>query len=541
MAEPVDHRVVDVDMDVDPVAVTAPDVDDRVQGAVGDLDQRVGFGRAVLSRWNRASWASRRAVSNTAPWSASSSPRSSQRPSSRCHNDTNSTGSTTPAVAHHRRCRHPDRRRGPDRGRSRTSASPAAAASPSPTWRTHTARHQPNTVLWPRSARPDPTTTHRRRTRRTSPATHPAAGPPPPTGGHARRTARLSTTTSAPARRSPTSATHPCPTLRRRAAPVVRRARCGDRTGRRGGPPAVPASPSPSPYRTHVRSTTQPEIREISTDSGAHAPSTSMTFDPGRSRTPVWSHGTRQAGSGLLPSGSTQEVPVMVSMQAVNEFLAQRHIAVVGVSDVKGSFAKTVYRELRSHGYDVVPVNPIGDERRRRSLLPRPRIGARCHRRRARDGESRHLGVVVRDCAARWDPARLAVQGPRWPRCRVRRSGPDRSRARHEPRRGCVSADVPRHARRGSTACTGSCVAATAASTFNRRHDPATARLTPAVSRSLRRRPREPRRRSSPSGVETTARPRARASAWRSTARPRSDRRGTSRHRSRPCAPTRRG
>lgn len=48
----------------------------------------------------------------------------------------------------------------------------------------------------------------------------------------------------------------------------------------------------------------------------------------------------------------------MVSMQAVNEFLAQRHVAVVGVSDVKGSFAKTVYRELRTHGYDVVPVNP---------------------------------------------------------------------------------------------------------------------------------------------------------------------------------------
>jgi predicted CoA-binding protein len=45
-------------------------------------------------------------------------------------------------------------------------------------------------------------------------------------------------------------------------------------------------------------------------------------------------------------------------MQAVNEFLAQRHIAVVGASDIKGSFAKTVYRELRAHGYDVVPVNP---------------------------------------------------------------------------------------------------------------------------------------------------------------------------------------
>ena len=46
MAEPVDHRVVDVDMDVDPVAVTAPDVDDRIEGAVGDLDQGVGFGGA---------------------------------------------------------------------------------------------------------------------------------------------------------------------------------------------------------------------------------------------------------------------------------------------------------------------------------------------------------------------------------------------------------------------------------------------------------------------------------------------------------------
>ena len=44
MAEPVDHRVVDVQMDVDPVAVTAPDLGDRVEGAVGDLDQRVGFG-----------------------------------------------------------------------------------------------------------------------------------------------------------------------------------------------------------------------------------------------------------------------------------------------------------------------------------------------------------------------------------------------------------------------------------------------------------------------------------------------------------------
>ena len=48
--------------------------------------RRVGTGRPGL----RAS-----AVLRIAPWSASSSPRSSQRPSSPCHNDNNSTGSTT--------------------------------------------------------------------------------------------------------------------------------------------------------------------------------------------------------------------------------------------------------------------------------------------------------------------------------------------------------------------------------------------------------------------------------------------------------------
>ena len=78
----------------------------------------------------------------------------------------------------------------------------------------------------------------------------------------------------------------------------------------------------------------------------------------------------------------------MVSMQAVNEFLAQRRLAVVGVSDAKGSFAKTVYRELRTHGYDIVARQPVGGERRRRPLLPRPRVGAGRHRRRDRDGES---------------------------------------------------------------------------------------------------------------------------------------------------------
>jgi hypothetical protein len=38
---PVDHDVVDVEVDVDPVPVTTPHLADSVQGAVGDLDQGV--------------------------------------------------------------------------------------------------------------------------------------------------------------------------------------------------------------------------------------------------------------------------------------------------------------------------------------------------------------------------------------------------------------------------------------------------------------------------------------------------------------------
>jgi predicted CoA-binding protein len=82
-----------------------------------------------------------------------------------------------------------------------------------------------------------------------------------------------------------------------------------------------------------------------------------MTFGPGRPPADVIPS-NQAAGSETPSSGSTEEVPAMVRMYDVNEFLAQRRIAVVGVSDVKGSFAKTVYRELRAHGYEVVAVNP---------------------------------------------------------------------------------------------------------------------------------------------------------------------------------------
>jgi len=41
-----------------------------------------------------------------------------------------------------------------------------------------------------------------------------------------------------------------------------------------------------------------------------------------------------------------------------NEFLAQRRIALVGVSRDPRDLSRTLFRELRRRGYDVVPVNP---------------------------------------------------------------------------------------------------------------------------------------------------------------------------------------
>jgi uncharacterized protein len=45
-----------------------------------------------------------------------------------------------------------------------------------------------------------------------------------------------------------------------------------------------------------------------------------------------------------------------------NEFLAQRRLAVVGVSRDPKDFSRGLFRELRKRGYDVVPVNPAGGE-----------------------------------------------------------------------------------------------------------------------------------------------------------------------------------
>jgi len=52
----------------------------------------------------------------------------------------------------------------------------------------------------------------------------------------------------------------------------------------------------------------------------------------------------------------------MVSTAMIDDFLAQRHLAFVGVSHDPEEFSAGVYRELKSHGYELIPVNPHAEE-----------------------------------------------------------------------------------------------------------------------------------------------------------------------------------
>ena len=64
-----------------------------------------------------------------------------------------------------------------------------------------------------------------------------------------------------------------------------------------------------------------------------------------------------------------------------NEFLAQRRIALVGVSRDPRDLSRTLFRELRRRGYDVVPVNPELGVGRRRTVPPQaPRRQSRSRR-----------------------------------------------------------------------------------------------------------------------------------------------------------------
>jgi uncharacterized protein len=49
-------------------------------------------------------------------------------------------------------------------------------------------------------------------------------------------------------------------------------------------------------------------------------------------------------------------------LEKIEDFLAQKRIAIVGISREPGSFSATLFKELRHRGYDVVPVNPNASE-----------------------------------------------------------------------------------------------------------------------------------------------------------------------------------
>lgn len=51
----------------------------------------------------------------------------------------------------------------------------------------------------------------------------------------------------------------------------------------------------------------------------------------------------------------------MATRAAIDEFLAQDRLALVGLSRDAKSFSHAVYRELVDHGYDITPVNRWAD------------------------------------------------------------------------------------------------------------------------------------------------------------------------------------
>lgn len=48
----------------------------------------------------------------------------------------------------------------------------------------------------------------------------------------------------------------------------------------------------------------------------------------------------------------------MTTLRSINEFMAQKNIAVAGVSRNKQKFGNTIYKELDKKGYTLFPVNP---------------------------------------------------------------------------------------------------------------------------------------------------------------------------------------
>jgi predicted CoA-binding protein len=50
------------------------------------------------------------------------------------------------------------------------------------------------------------------------------------------------------------------------------------------------------------------------------------------------------------------------SLEVIEDFLAQKRLAMVGVSRKMQDFSVLLFKELRQRGYDVVPVNPLASD-----------------------------------------------------------------------------------------------------------------------------------------------------------------------------------
>ena len=51
-----------------------------------------------------------------------------------------------------------------------------------------------------------------------------------------------------------------------------------------------------------------------------------------------------------------------VTRAAIDGFLAAKRIAVIGASRHEKEYSRSLYKELLSHGYDAIPVNPYVEE-----------------------------------------------------------------------------------------------------------------------------------------------------------------------------------
>jgi predicted CoA-binding protein len=60
----------------------------------------------------------------------------------------------------------------------------------------------------------------------------------------------------------------------------------------------------------------------------------------------------------------------MVARTIIDDFLAQKTLAVVGVSRDPKQFSTMAYRLLREHGYSIYPVNPLAERIEERPCYP---------------------------------------------------------------------------------------------------------------------------------------------------------------------------